>query len=262
MVNMSSETTELKPPPHLSVSSIQTFKQCPLKFRYSKIDGIPDKPNESSMMGNFVHDVLEELYRHEPENRDEQNAKYLAKTLWDGKWASPVTELLRDPEKIRSFRWNSWWCIENLWKLENPNSVSPLGIEHEVNAEIGGVKIKGFIDRFSPTPGSLMLTVTDYKTGKTPRKQYQGDKFFQLFVYSKMLSTLGIGETDVVELLYLKDGVRLKKKVTDADTQQAVEVIQETKSQIDASCSNGDFPAVTSVLCGWCSYKTICPKWV
>ena len=258
---MSLLETELIPPPHLSVSSIQTFQQCPLKFKYSKIDGIQDKPNESSMMGNFVHDVLEDLYHQSPQERNTQTAKAIAKQMWDEKWGIPVTELVRDPDKIRTFRWNAWWCIENLWELESPESILPLGIEHEVNTEIGGVRIKGFIDRFSSSPNSLMLTVTDYKTGKTPRKQYQGDKFFQLFVYSKLLSHTGVGEADMVELLYLKDGVRLKKKVTDTDTQQAVEVIQEVKSKIDTSCSTGDFPAITSVLCGWCSYKTICPKW-
>ena len=45
------------PPPHLSPSSMGTFEQCPLKFKYSKIDMLKDDPTEATLMGNFVHDV-------------------------------------------------------------------------------------------------------------------------------------------------------------------------------------------------------------
>lgn len=254
-------SNELKPPPHLSVSSIQTYQQCPLKFKYSKIDLIADEPNEASLMGNFVHDVLEYMYRLPPEARTIESAKNIARDLWDSAWGMKVHEYVPSPDAVRMFRWNSWWCIENLWKLENPEKVSPIGLEYEVNAAVGGVVIKGFIDRFSQSEDSMMLTVSDYKTGKTPRKEYQDDKFFQLSVYAKLLSVLGIGDADKVELLYLKDGVRLSRKITDSDLDQAVEIIQEVKACIDTDCQTGYFAPVTSVLCGWCSYKPICPKW-
>jgi putative RecB family exonuclease len=258
---MQPQETELKPPPHLSVSSIQTFNQCPLKFKYGKIDLIPDAPSEASIMGNFVHDVLEELYKLDADNRTQASARFLAKQLWDEKWGEPVSNLLKREDVIKQFRWNSWWCIENLWSLEAPENISPLGLEYEVNTQIEGVTIKGFIDRFSRSDDSLMLTVSDYKTGKTPREPYVDDKFFQLNVYAKMLSVLGVGEADRAELLYLKDGKRLSRKITDAGVASAVEVICETKENIDGCCSSGYFEPNKSVLCNWCNYKSICPAW-
>ena len=258
---MQIEQINLTPPPHLSVSSIQTYQQCPLKFKFSKIDLIQDAPNESSMLGNFVHDVLEMLYKQEKNSRTLNLAKFYARQLWDEVWFPNVQTLMLNEDKIRLFRWNAWWCIENLWKLENPEIIVPLGIEHEVNVDIGGVRIKGFIDRYSQSEDSLMLTVSDYKTGKTPRKEFQDDKFFQLNVYAKALSVSGVGYADHLELLYLKDGVRLKRDISEKGIEEAVETIQQVKSEIDNSCSTGDFPAIKSVLCGWCSYKPICPKW-
>jgi putative RecB family exonuclease len=255
------QESELKPPPHLSVSSIQTFQQCPLKFKFNKIDLIQDAPGEAAILGNFVHDVLELMYKQDKESRTQNLAKFYARQLWDEVWSHNVKPLNLTDEQIRRFRWSAWWCIENLWKIENPQEISPIAMEHEVNVEIGGVKIKGFIDRFSQSEDSLMLTVTDYKTGKTPRKEFQDDKFFQLNVYAKALSLSGIGEVDHAELLYLKDGVRLKRDITDKGINETVETIQRVKSEIDESCNTGNFPAVTSVLCGWCSYKPICPKW-
>ena len=68
------------PPPHLSPSSMGTFRQCPLKWKYNKIDKIPDPSGKEALMGNFVHDVLEELYGLPPEERSQAQAQSLARS--------------------------------------------------------------------------------------------------------------------------------------------------------------------------------------
>lgn len=255
------EREPLSPPDYLSASSISTFRQCPQKFKFNKIDLIPDESGEAAIMGNFVHDVLEEMYKADPQYRDLSLAKNLARELWEEKWGQEALKVLTKQEQIRNFRWNAWWCIENLWKLEEPKEVTPAGLETEVNGPIGGVMIRGFIDRFSQTEGSIFYTVSDYKTGKTPKKQYMTDKFFQLYLYAHLISVVGIGEVNKLELLYLKDGVRLSTDVKDSEMQEMIEIVKTTKEDIDKRCITGNFEAKKSILCNWCSYKTICPAW-
>lgn len=249
----------ISPPAHLSASSIGTFNQCPLKFKFNKIDGITDDPTEATLMGNFVHDVVEEFYKHDPEARSILLAKNLASQLWDEKWRVQVEPWVRGQDSLRMFRWNSWWCIENLWKIENPKIISPSGLEHEVNGEVGGVKIKGFIDRFSI--GENGLVISDYKTGKVPKPRYAGDKFFQLHLYAHLLKSEGLGQATKVELLYLKEGKTLSSNVKDEDLQLAEKIVVDTKNEIDKCCETGEFEARQSILCNWCSYKSICPIW-
>lgn len=256
-----SEDSGLKAPEYLSASSISTFRQCPQKFKFNKIDLIPDEPGEAAIMGNFVHDVLEEMYKADPDLRDVSLAKNLARELWEEKWGEEALKVLTREDQVRNFRWNAWWCIENLWKLEDPKTVTPSGLETEVNGPIGGVMIRGFIDRFSQSEGSLFYTVSDYKTGKTPKKQYMADKFFQLYLYAHLISVTGIGEVDKIELLYLKDGVRLSTKVKDSEMQEMIDIVKKTKEEIDNRCMSGRFEANKSILCNWCSYKKICPAW-
>jgi putative RecB family exonuclease len=257
---LSSPDEELKPPPYLSASSINTYLQCPLKFRFNKIDLIPDEPGEAAVLGNFVHDVLEELYKLEPEMRIKQSAKEIAKSLWETTWEPEVKKLIKNAEKLRTFRWHAWWCIEKIWEMEDPSRVSPAGLETEVIADIGGVKIRGFIDRYIENDNGKLI-VGDYKTGKTPKKMYLDDKFFQLHIYAKLLSNSGIGETEEVQLLYLKDGVRFSREVTDKDVASMTNTVQTVKGQIDESCKSGNFEARKSTLCNWCSYQKICPAW-
>ena len=250
---------ELVAPPHLSPSSIGTFEQCPLKFKFSRIDMISDPPTEATVRGNFVHDVLECMYALPPEERTPPVARRLMRQLWDEKWAEEAHKVVADKD-IAKFRWSSWWCVENLWLMEDPEHVVPAGLETEINCIVDGVTIKGFVDRYEKADDDS-LVIVDYKTGKTPKPQYSSDKYFQLMVYAAGMRELGFGDASVIRLLFLKDAKILEKNVYEKDYTETVVRIRETKTAIDTMCSEGEFPFRKSVLCGWCSYKRICPAW-
>ncbi|MFM9051642.1 MAG: RecB family exonuclease, partial [Bacteroidota bacterium] len=206
------QSNDLVAPEFLSPSSINTFRQCPLKFKYSKIDGLRDPSGQEAILGNFVHDILEELYNLPPDQRTMEEAKFLARKHWEAKWRAEIMGIIRSEKELNRFRWAAWWCVENLWMLENPTEVTLSGTEKFVRGEIGGVKVHGFIDRYLARDG--ISTVGDYKTGKTPKERDLDDKFFQLIIYSQLLSTIGVEtEENFVELLYLKDGVRFKRSL-------------------------------------------------
>jgi len=252
--------TSFTPPEYLSPSSLGTFNQCQQKFKFTKIDALVDDPSEATLMGNFVHDILEELYKREPSERTLNNAKTIASVLWNETWSDQVLPWVKGAEELRMFRWKSRWCVENLWKIENPEMVAPTGLEQEVNGEIGGVKIRGFIDRYSVSENGL-ITVSDYKTGKTPKPHYAQDKFLQLYIYSALLNQDSLFGVDSVELLYLKDGVKLKNKVTEKKLEETTVYIRDTKLKVDKACESGIFTSTISILCDWCSFKPICPGW-
>lgn len=257
---MTSDGAALVAPDVLSPSSISTFRQCPLKFKFSKIDGLQDSPTEATMLGNFVHEVLEDLYSLEPHQRTQGMAREIARELWNDKWESNVLTLIKSERDIKMFRWSAWWCIENLWQIENPEEVSPWAIEEHVEGEIGGVKLHGYIDRLIVSDS--YARVCDYKTGKTPRKNYIGDKFFQLIIYTQLLESVGLIPQSVeVELLYLKDGVRFHKVVDESDVENVASVVNEVRQGIESRCKSGSFEPQTSILCNWCGFKSICPSW-
>ena len=81
-MNLTTDNLPLIPPPHLSASSISTFQQCPLRYKYSRIDNLPEPPSVDSLRGNFVHDVLENVYREESAVRTLSTARAIAKTIW------------------------------------------------------------------------------------------------------------------------------------------------------------------------------------
>lgn len=247
----------LSAPPHLSPSSINTFLQCPLKFKFSKIDGILEPPTVHTLLGNFVHDILENLYRLPPDERTIDAAKSLARDLWHSKY-EVETKSIRVAGQ--DFRWKAWWCVENLWKIEDPSLQSFEGIESEVFGQVDGVTIKGFIDRFARLDdGSIVIQ--DYKTGKVPNVNYLDDKFFQLFIYAVMLRELEVGIASKISLIYLAAPKVFTWEVTEENINKTINTITNTKKQIDVFCKQESFPAKTSGLCNFCFFKSSCPAW-
>jgi putative RecB family exonuclease len=105
------------------------------------------------------------------------------------------------------------------------------------------------------------VTISDYKTGKTPNPYYNNDKFLQLKIYGVLIDELGVGKTKKLELLYLKDGVKFDQDFTESDFEETVTYITDTKKAIDIACETQIFDTNKTALCNWCAYKPQCPAW-
>src|SRR5215510_12027899 len=56
-------------PPSLSPSSIAAFKQCPLAFKFSYVERLPEPPSPAASKGTLVHKALELLMLRAPAER-------------------------------------------------------------------------------------------------------------------------------------------------------------------------------------------------
>lgn len=250
-----------KQPEHISPSSISTWQQCPLRFRYGRIDRIPEPSTEPQLLGSFVHEVLEYLYALPSAERTKDTARKIAGRLWDEKWSGEVEQLNLDPDELHQFRWKSWWCVEALWDMENPMEVELDGIEQRLEMMVDDAKLIGILDRYNKTEDGSVV-ISDYKTGKKPKPQYEAEKKFQLTVYADLVDqTLGV-KVDSAELLYLKEGVRWTYMPSEEEILKMRETVKSVWSEIKQSCATGEFEAKPTILCNWCSYKVICPAHV
>jgi putative RecB family exonuclease len=154
--------------------------------------------------------------------------------------------------------------MKNLWSIENPQDIELDGMEHKVEANVEGVQMLGFIDRFIFEDDGA-VAISDYKTGKVPNPKFNPDDklFFQLLAYALMLEASNDVPTSTLELLYLTQTTKKSLTVTPAHLATATGTIVETKELVDAACSTGDFPCNVTNLCDWCHYKKIgvCPAW-
>ena len=248
----------LELPKHLSASSITTYEQCPLRFRFSRIDRIPEPTTEAMILGTFVHEILEILYSQIPSERTLPNARSIARELWTNKFEEETSTVkIKD---INDFRWRAWWCVENVFQMEDPPEVKIRGVEDKFSATINDVPLLGFIDRWTEEEDGS-LTVTDYKSGKVSKPQYEGDKIFQIVLYAEMLERLNNIEVANAEIMYVKFKETKRYEPTPKRRATVLKLVDQTWDGVQTGCDTGLFPTKTGPLCNWCAYKPICPAW-
>src|SRR5438034_7591329 len=92
---MEEPSTSLRP---FSISQIQTYLLCPLKYRFTYIDRIP-KPWRSASLsfGSSVHAALEWFHKERLAGRNPSSPEVLA--VFEGDWYAQNLEPLVFPEK-------------------------------------------------------------------------------------------------------------------------------------------------------------------
>ncbi len=250
-----------KRPKYLSPSSVSTFEQCSLRYRYSRIDRLPEPATEAQALGSYAHEVLESLMLLAHEERTLGRARQLLLEGWDAKWNAETQALRLSDYDRHVFRWNVWHCVENYFALEDPTTVTLEGVEARLEGTIEGVPVLGILDRWHFAADGTAV-ISDYKTGKVARKPYDAEKRLQLMVYVTLHEMLYDVTVGTAELIYLKGkGTRVAYEPTPDARAEMVSTVTSVWNGVDSSCTSGEFEARKSRLCDWCSFKSICPAW-
>ncbi len=247
-------------PRTLSPSKVSSFRDCALAFRFNSIDHLPDLPTVWTVRGTFVHRVLERLFWNHPRG---DRTPAAAQAELDRAW----TELQQDAEfltlalteaETEAFRSDSEALVANEFALEDPNEVNPVGIELMLEARVGGVRLRGIIDRLDLTPDGE-LVVIDYKTGRAPSVAFEHNKLIGVHIYALLCQEVLGRRPAQVRLLHLKEPTTIIAE----PSEQAVRG-QRTKtlavwSAIERACRDEDFRPRTSSLCRFCRFQAFCP---
>jgi putative RecB family exonuclease len=252
----------LTPPSTLSPSKVSSFKNCALAFRFSAIDHLPEPPTVQTLKGTLVHRALELLFAELPPGmRDRQAASsVLATARSEMENGDDLALLGLTPEEESAFFEDAARLVENYFGLEDPNRVDAIATELTLEAEVGGVILRGIIDRLdrSPTGG---LVVTDYKTGRAPAGGHEASKMLGVNFYAMLLKEAMGQAPEQVQLLYLGDQVAILAEVSDRSIDMSRRQALAVWQAITRACEDEDFRPRPSALCSWCAFRGICPAW-
>lgn len=248
--------------PALSVSRINDFKQCPLKFRYRVIDRIPEPPSSAAVKGTLVHSVLEHLYDLPADERTVGAATNLLEPQWAAMVErDPSVQRLFDDEPFDAWLESARSLVQTYFRRENPAMLNPARSNRErmITVELdSGIRFRGVIDRIDVSPRGD-LRVVDYKTGKMPKPAYHTEALFQVRAYGLLLSQSDGTLPAQSQLIYLGSDSTLTYWSDASDNAIVEDSIMTVWSQILDALETGRFEPRTSRLCDWCSFQPICP---
>ena len=245
----------------LSVSRLNDYRSCPLKFRYRVIDRIEEPPSPAATKGTLVHSVLEYLYDLAPAERTVANAQDMVGPRWEAVLAKePRLAQIFDETDMAAWFDSARSLVSTYFEREDPRRLNPLPSNRErmITVDLdAGVRFRGVIDRVDVAENGDMRVV-DYKTGKLPGPAYRSEPLFQLRVYGLLLEAAEGRPPVQSQLIYLGSSDTMTYWTSGSDGAETNAQIASIWAAIQESMDTGFAPR-KGPLCSWCSFQGICP---
>lgn len=247
-------------PNGLSPSRVSQFIQCPRQYQYVSVEKLPEKKSAPAFQGTIFHAVLEYLYAlaETPDDRTLDNALAIFREVYPTFMTDEaMVELEYDNAARQKMAAEISRMIRVYFHMENPSTINVVSTEIRLDYDMGGWGVRGIIDRLDRNEHGE-LCVRDYKTGKTPKPQYEDKALQACQVYAFMVEKVFGERPTEMTLLYVKNGVTISRPVTDRDIEEAENRVRGVWQRIEDCFERGYFPPQPSVLCGWCAFETQC----
>lgn len=244
-------------PTSLSPSKVSSFRDCALAFRYSVIDRLPEPPSVAAAKGTVVHKALELLFELEPSERTLDAALGLLETAERSVLASEEYAPLEVDDPV-AFTASAADLVTRYFRLEDPTAIYPIGRELMLEAELGGVRLRGIIDRLDEDADGG-LVVTDYKTGRVPGERFEQGRLGGVHFYAYLCETALGRRPSRIQLLYLSQPVAIVAEPSDQSIRGLERRVSAIWTAVERACDRADFRPNPGKLCDWCAFKAHCP---
>jgi putative RecB family exonuclease len=245
-------------PLRLSPSAVSEYQNCPLLYRYRKIDKLPEPPSLDAERGTLVHTVLHDLFDSHAGERTSEKAVSLLPSRWRAQIENkPELEQLIGSEKEWLDRAAS--LLQTYFAVEDPTVFEATHREiHLENDLTEKIYLHGYVDRLDVAPTGE-VRIVDYKSGKAPKPGWEEKALFQLRVYALLYWKNKGVLPRLLQLIYLGDGKLVKNSPTMNDLESTEKTLLRVAQDINVSIEKDYWPPNPTKLCDWCFFKNICP---
>ena len=255
-----STTTPWTVPTSLSPSRVEAFLSCPLAFRFSSIEKLPDPPTVATTRGSLVHRALELLFTLPAAERTPAALdRSLDRALLEYRDLPDYAALGLDRDQAAKFERECRSLCANYLSLEDPRTIREIGLELKLEAPVGELTLRGIIDRLELDDDGE-LVVTDYKTGRAPSPNWERKSLSGVHFYSFLCESVFGKRPAAIRLMYLKSGETITATPTAQSTRFLTTRTGAVWKAVATACERDDFRPRQSNLCGWCAYQRWCPE--
>lgn len=260
-----------------SVSQIQVYLQCPLKYRYRYIDKIPVSEfidTTDTFLGSLVHESLQNLYNQinlfkTPSKEEFISNYYELRDRRKNDIINNWKEILNNHPDLTiddfKHRWEVY--LSRYYDKHLPfDDIQIIGTEKQISFQLDEwINFLGFIDRLDKIWDTFVIN--DYKTNKS-LPDWEKDQYIEQLTlywlwiqqkYAKYFKKLK------AKLYFLHFDIEDEREITqeklDEIREKYINIIKEIeKNKLQyAMWSKKIFEANQSSLCAWCDYQSVCP---
>jgi DNA helicase-2/ATP-dependent DNA helicase PcrA len=230
----------------LSATDIETYRTCPLKYKFARVFRIPSEPTINQRFGILVHQVLERF--HGPDAG--QGLPELLGLLEAG-WRRGG---FGDSEEERQLRAKATQALVRYHDRFRDEEGEPVWFERSFQFKLGPHVLRGRVDRVDRLPeGGYELI--DYKTGR-PKSAAQLREDVQLSLYAVGAREAWQLEAAQQAYYYVLDDQKVPVERSEEDRDWITETVLEVGEGIQAQ---GFEPTPSFAACSMCDYRIACP---
>jgi DNA helicase II / ATP-dependent DNA helicase PcrA len=233
----------------LSASDLDLYLTCPLKYKFSRVFGIPQEPTINQRFGILIHNVLERFHKEAREGEEPGLARLM--DLFEGGWRR--TGFGASDDELQ-FRDRAREAMRLYWEREREAEGEPVWLERKFDIKIGPHHVRGRVDRVDRLPGGGHELI-DYKTGER-KSEAALENDLQLALYRLAARRAWELEVDSSSYYYVLDADKVAAPIRADDAER----VERTVLDVGEGVLGQDFePRPAPATCSWCDYRLICP---
>ncbi len=238
----------------LSFDQINSYLECPLKYRFLHVDRIPPPPHHALNFGRAIHFTIRDYLKLKMGGKKVALEKLME--IFKNHWV-PEGFIDRRHEEMRFGEGER--MLENLWKKEEISQIPPTYVEKDFKIKIESVRLIGRWDRVDLYEDGAIIT--DYKASKI-KDQKSADREargnLQLALYCYSFEKLFDKNVKEARLYYLDSGIEGIAKREEIKIDRAMEDLKKVEEGVRKEKFE---PNPNYFVCDFCPFKRYCPAY-
>jgi DNA helicase-2/ATP-dependent DNA helicase PcrA len=232
----------------LSASDIQTYRSCPLRYKFARVLRIPTEQTVHQRFGIVVHQVLERY--HSEGGQSLAQMLELLDAVWRRSALGESPAELELMDKARA-------ALRSYHARLDAQGSEPVWFERAFAFRLGPHHLRGRVDRVDrlAADADAEYELIDYKTSRPKTAEQLADDI-QLSLYALAASEAWQLESSRQAYYYVLDDVKVPLPRDQPDTDAVRDIVLEVGEGILAQ----EFePTPSRPACAMCDYRIVCP---
>jgi len=258
----------------LSASDIDTYRSCPLRYKFARVLKVPSPQTLHQRFGIAVHQALERY--HATDRQSIPHSGHAAgsppigdrRDLQSASQHTTVGQMLElfetcwrrggfgESEAERELHGKARAALVLYHRHLEAHEAEPVWFERSFSFKLGPHHLRGRVDRVDRLPDGAYELI-DYKTGR-PRTAEQLRDDVQLSLYALGARESWQVEAERLSYYYVLDDLKVPVPSAEMDEDWIARVVAEVGEAIVAQRFE---PTPSPSVCALCDYRIACPAW-
>jgi CRISPR/Cas system-associated exonuclease Cas4 (RecB family) len=253
---------------YISYSAISTYQQCPLKYFFKYIEGLPEETVSSSLvLGGAIHSAVEHHFNELMVGNPAPDQDTLLSAFWES-WGDRGEEAAIQFGRGEDVNTVAKMADRILRQFRKSDLVEPRGRIIGVEETLRGELISGVPDLLARidliVESDDALTITDLKTSRSRWNASKADDSGeQLLLYSELVQQLVPGKAVRLEFAVItKAATPVAERFSVTYDPKRIARTKKVVERVWQSIQSGNFfPAPSPIACGGCPFHEPCRGW-